>query len=57
MPNFLVAAALPLLHEDLTIVFPEARVVRLFFDERHTVKMVKVDFTSADSAHVKVVVN
>jgi hypothetical protein len=61
---------LPLLHDDLEMVFPEATlkgqgafsewlavVVRIFFDEEHTVKEVKVDFTSPDSADVKVVVN
>lgn len=65
-----VTEFLPLLHADLKMVFPEATlqgpgafsewlavVVRIFFDEEHTVKSVKADFTSPDTANVKVVVN
>lgn len=65
-----VTEFLPLLHPDLRMVFPEATlvgpgafsewlagVVRLFFDEHHIVKEVKADFTSPDTANVKVVVN
>lgn len=61
---------LPLLHTDLKMVFPEATlngqgafsewlavVVRIFFDEEHTLKLVKADLSSPDAATVKVVVN
>lgn len=61
---------LPLLHTDLKMVFPEATlegqgafsewlavVVRIFFDEEHTLKEVKAEFSAPDTANVKVVVN
>ncbi|KAM3100298.1 nuclear transport factor 2 family protein [Phormidesmis sp. 146-12] len=60
---------LPLLAEDVEMVFPEAtvrgfagftgwyeRVVSIFFDEVHTVKDVKTISTSEDATDVKVVV-
>lgn len=66
-----VTELLPLLHEtELEMRFPEATlrgqgefsewlagVVRIFFDEEHTLKEVKADVVSEDTASVKVVVN
>ena len=62
---------LPLLHEtELEMRFPEATlkgqgafsewlagVVRIFFDEVHTLKKVEVDIQSHDTAQARVVVN
>jgi hypothetical protein len=60
---------LPLLDEDVEMVFPEAtakgfegfsgwynRVISIFFDEIHTVKAVKLATVEADTVTVKVVV-
>lgn len=66
-----VTEFLPLLHEtELEMVFPEgglkgtgdfsewlAGVVRIFFDEEHTLKEVKADVAPSGEANVKVVVN